>query len=429
MRLRITPDQARLGMSIEGLEDGWLSHPFWRERFVIRSLDDLERVRNGGTNLFIDTHRGTSPLKPASAQAALRSGPLKPARPTRSRSPDSNIAAAAPGKLPRRIAAPPAFDQADRKRASEVVRKSSKIITDVFDDCRRGHPVVMPQIVSVVRDIADALEHNSAAFSSVARLKEKDGYTYTHSIAVCALMITLARANNATRDEVHDFGIAGMLHDIGKLSIDSAILSKAGSLDNTELAEIRRHPEMGHRMLSDDPTVPPMALDVCLHHHERLDGTGYPFGLKGDQLTTAARIAVICDVYDAMTSNRPYKKGKSPIDAVTEMASLSDVIDQDLLSKFMRGIGVYPVGTLVRLRSNRLGVTMATTSASSRPAARAFYNIVDGHAAEYDDVILGDSFRDDQVVRMEEPKHRFGSDWISMKSKILAGQPLTPRSA
>ena len=282
MRLRITPEQARLGMSVEGLEDGWLSHPFWRERFVIRSLDDLERVRNGGTNLFIDTRRGTSPLPSASGRSASRSEPLSPARSMMSRSLVSNATKAAPGKLPRRIAAPLAFDQADRKRALAVAKRSTRIITDVFDDCRRGHPVVMPQIVSVVRDIADALDHNSAAFSSVARLKEKDGYTYTHSIAVCALMITLARANNATPEEVHDLGIAGMLHDIGKLSIDGAILCKPSALDEIEQAEIRRHPEIGHRMLSADPTVPPVALDVCLHHHERLDGTGYPFGLEGE---------------------------------------------------------------------------------------------------------------------------------------------------
>ena len=129
-----------------------------------------------------------------------------------------------------------------------------------------------------------------------------------------------------------------------------------------------------------------------------------------------------------MTSNRPYKRGRTPVEAITEMESLGDIIDQDLLSKFMRGIGVYPVGKLVRLRSNRLGVTMATTSANSRPAARAFYNIVDEHTAEYEDVILGDSLRDDQVVRIEEPEQRFGAGWTFMKSSILAGRPLTERA-
>ena len=429
MLLRITPQQARLGMSVEGLEDGWLSHPFWRERFVIRSPEDLARVRNGGTNLFIDVQRGTSPLALEPHPSSVRSAPSQALGAKRAVPSSTGSAKAIPARSPRRVAAPPAFDPTDRTVALAVARRSTKIISEVFDDCRRGHPVVMPQIASVVKDIAETLDHNNAAFSSVTRLREKDGYTYTHSIAVCALMITLGRANGATPREVSDLGIAGMLHDIGKLSIDSAILNKAGALDDEERAMIRLHPEMGHRLLATDPQVPSVALDVCLHHHERLDGTGYPFGLQGDQLTTAARVAVICDIYDAMTSNRPYKKGKNPTDAITEMETMHDVIDQELLVKFMRGIGVYPVGKLVRLRSNRLAVIMATTSTNSRPAARAFYNVVDGHFLDYRDVILGDSFRDDQVVRVEEPEQRFGEDWSTMGDLILAGRPIVKRSA
>ena len=429
MLLRITPQQARLGMSVEGLEDGWLSHPFWRERFVIRSPEDLARVRNGGTNLFIDVQRGTSPLALEPHPSSVRSAPSLALGAKRAVPSSTGSEKAIPARSPRRVTAPPAFDPTDRAVALAVVKRSTKIISDVFNDCRRGHPVVMPQIASVVKDIAATLDHNSAAFSSVTRLKEKDGYTYTHSIAVCALMITLGRANGATPREVSDLGIAGMLHDIGKLSIDSAILNKAGALDNEERAMIRLHPEMGHRLLATDPQVPSVALDVCLHHHERLDGTGYPFGLQGDQLTTAARVAVICDIYDAMTSNRPYKKGKNPTDAITELETMHDVIDQELLVKFMRGIGVYPVGKLVRLRSNRLAVIMATTSTNSRPAARAFYNVVDGHFLDYQDVILGDSFRDDQVVRIEEPEQRFGEDWSPMEDLIFAGRPIVRRSA
>ncbi|WP_125945699.1 HD-GYP domain-containing protein [Sphingomonas sp. ABOLG] len=427
MLIRITPKQARLGMIVEGLEDGWLSHPFWRERFVIKSMADLERVRNGGTNLFIDARRGPKPLTndlPHESSTAVR--PKTPAgRPAAL----LQVKKSSAPRLPRRLPTPPAFDQADRKRASAVVKRSAKIIGEVFDDCRRGHPVVMPQIAAVVKDIADALEHNGAAFASVTRLKEKDGYTYTHSIAVCALMITLGRANNATPDEVAELGIAGMLHDIGKLSIATSILGKAGPLDEGERALIRQHPEMGHRLLASDPQVPSVALDVCLHHHERLDGTGYPFGLHADQITTAARIAVICDVYDAMTSNRPYKKGKSPADAIVEMASLPDMIDQNLLLKFMRGIGVYPVGSLVRLRSNRLAVIMPTASANGRGAARSFYNIMEDRTSQYEDVVLGDSFKDDQVVKIDEGEEQFGDDWPAMRDRVLAGRSLPGQPA
>lgn len=420
--MRITPKQARLGMIVEGLEDGWLSHPFWRERFIIKSSADLERVRNGGTNLFIDARRGPAPLNNDLSRESIAS--VRPKTPAGRIATSPVLKKPSAVRLPKSIQTPHAFNQLDIKRASAVVSRSAKIIGDVFDDCRRGHPVVMPQILSVVKEIADALEHNGAAFASVTRLKEKDGYTYTHSIAVCALMITLGRANSATPSEVADLGIAGMLHDIGKLSMDSALLSKAGPLDADEHVMIRQHPEMGHRLLASDPLVPSVALDVCLHHHERLDGTGYPFGLHADQISTAARIAVICDVYDAMTSNRPYKKGKTPADAITEMASLPDMIDQALLLKFMRGIGVYPVGSLVRLRSNRLAVIMPTRSANSRGAARSFYNIMENCFSDYVDVVLGDSFKDDQVVKIDDGEGRYGDNWPVMRDAVLAGRSL-----
>jgi HD-GYP domain-containing protein (c-di-GMP phosphodiesterase class II) len=425
--VRITPKQAVLGMCVEGLEDGWLSHPFWRERFVIKTLDDLARVRDGGTNLFIDPERGTSPPALKASHASAKGSSLKLQGSNGSSASASNEAKRRVKNMPKRVSSPPLFGPADKMRAIAVAKRSKAIMSEVFDDCRRGHPVVMPQITSVVQEIANTLDQNSAAFTTVTRLREKDGYTYTHSIAVCALMITMGRAMNATPEEVCHLGVAGMLHDIGKLSIDKAILNKPEALDADEKAIIKLHPEAGHRLLADDPRIPAVALDVCLHHHERLDGTGYPFGLQGDQLTTAARIATICDTYDAMTSNRPYKRGRTPIDAITEMASLPDKVDQHLLFKFMRGIGAFPIGELVRLRSNQLGVIVPTTSANSRPVARAFYNIVDCRFADYVDVTISESFADDQVMSLEEPSERFGQEWSLIKDSVLEGRPLSGR--
>jgi HD-GYP domain-containing protein (c-di-GMP phosphodiesterase class II) len=218
-----------------------------------------------------------------------------------------------------------------------------------------------------------------------------------------------------------------MLHDIGKLSIDTEILCKEGALDEAEKAQIRLHPEAGHRSLASQPNVPPVALNVCLQHHERLDGTGYPFGLSGDQVTTAARIATICDMYDAMTSNRPYRKGMSPIEAITEMETLPGAIDRELLFKFMRGMGVFPVGNLIRLRSNRLALVMPTTSANSLPAARVFYNVPEGHLADYEDVVLTSGFAGDRAICPAEPPAELSGNWPEAKKCILAGLPLERR--
>lgn len=422
MRVRITPEQATVGMQVVGLEGGWFSHPFWRQRFIISSPEELVRVKDSGTILFIDTATGARP--------AVVETSVCPASPNLRRPSHASVNARDRSKgnrtrkMPARVSAPAAFDQTDKTRAVALAKRSLKIISDVFDDCRRGHPVVMRQIRSVVQDIANTIEQNSAAFASVTRLRDKDGYTYTHSIAVCALMITLGRETGSSPDEVNDLGVAGLLHDIGKLSIDEAILGKVGPLDAKEMAAIRRHPEDGHALLVALPNIPTVALEVCLQHHERLDGTGYPFGLQGGSVSNAARIATICDIYDAMTSNRPYQKGKLPIDAITEMEGLPGAIDQKILFKFMRSIGVFPIGKLVRLRSNRLAVVIPTTSKNSRLVVRAFFNAVDNHVIEYDDVVIGPSFNNDQVVSLEEPPDQFYEDWSTIRKKILSGRAL-----
>ena len=424
MLVRIKPDQARLGMYVKSFEAGWLSHPFWRTQFVIASNDDLTRVREVGADIFIDTTLGTG-VKPSGGNKT--SGEIAP-----SISPKSTIEPALPGeravvkakRMPRRAFSPPAFGKADKTRAAVLAQRSSQVVKSLFEDSRLGRPVATPEILTVVRDIADALEQSSAAFVSITRLKAKDDYTYTHSVAVCALMIMLARETDASPAAVRDLGVAGLLHDIGKLSIDEAILQKVGPLDEQERQQIALHPELGHAVLVREANLPLVALDVCLHHHERIDGSGYPFGLQNDGVTTAARMATICDVYDAMTSNRPYKKGKSPLDAITEMEETVGGLDRSLLFKFMRSVGVFPAGKLIRLRSNRLAVAIPTVSANCYPVARAFYNTVDSCLTDYEDVVLGNSFADDQAVSQEDPRRWFAADWSSMRASLVAGIPM-----
>lgn len=422
MPIRIKPEQAELGMYVQGFEGSWLSHPFWRTNFVIRSDADLLRIRSGATDILIDPDKGAAvalrqgvqPARPGAEPRrvpALRAG--TPLAPVRSR----------PKRLPRRVVGPPAFGKADEARATAVAERSARVVKELFDNCRLGQAIPTPQILEIVRDVADMLEQNSTAFASVTRLRAKDDYTFTHSVAVCALMISLAREAGASADLVRDLGAAGLLHDVGKLQIDEAILRKPGDLTVEERQQIARHPELGHAMLSAEMGVPAAALDVCLHHHERLDGSGYPFGLREGSITQAARMAAICDVYDAMTSHRPYRKGMSPVEALTQMAAMEGHFDRHLLFRFMRSVGVFPAGTLIRLRSNRLAVIMPTTRQGCRPVARAFYNTVETCLIDYEDAVLSERLNDDQALSEENPAVWFAQDWPTMSSRIIEGVP------
>jgi HD-GYP domain-containing protein (c-di-GMP phosphodiesterase class II) len=193
---------------------------------------------------------------------------------------------------------------------------------------------------------------------SLMRLKRHDEYRAMHAVAVCALMVSLAR-ELALDDEARvNAGLAGLLLDVGKATLPDALLDKPGALTEDEWTQVKTHPERGHALLKQTGGVTREALEVCLHHHERLDGSGYPQGLAGDALSELARMAAICDVYDAITSNRPYKHSWDPAEAIAHMASVKGAFDPALYSAFVRCLGIYPTGALVRLQSERLAVAL-----------------------------------------------------------------------
>lgn len=422
MRKQIRPDQVERGMFVDGFDGNWLAHPFWRAGFLVASHSQRQRLRDADVGIIIDTARGLDVAEshdgsPVLTQQAEQPAPLRPALRV------SHANRWAPAAAPK-VGTParPAFGKADKARATALAERSTKVVKALFDDHRLGREVPASLILPVVDDIVETLKHNISAFISVTRLKDKDDETYTHSVAVCALMISLARATGSPASTIQAMGLAGLLHDIGKVMIDDAILTKKGDLTEDEMREIRRHPELGHALLAADD-LPPVALDVCLHHHERLDGSGYPFGLAGDAVSQAARMAAICDVYEAMTTDRAYRKGMPPVAALAHMDGAPDEFDAQILFQFMRSIGVFPAGKLVRLRSNRLALVLRSNRTDRLPVVRAFYSTTDTEFVGYEDVVLSESFNDEQAISPEDPAKWFLNEWSSMSRRIMAGKP------
>ena len=171
-----------------------------------------------------------------------------------------------------------------------------------------------------------------------------------HSVAVCALMVALSHHLNLDEDQTHEAGLAGLLHDLGKASMPSEVLLKPGKLTVEEFDIMKSHPAEGHRLLLESGFEGAVPLDVVLHHHERVDGSGYPHGLKGDQISIYSKMGAVCDVYDAITSNRPYKAGWEPADSIKRMGEWCEAqYDKDVFQAFVSSVGIYPVGSLVRL--------------------------------------------------------------------------------
>jgi putative nucleotidyltransferase with HDIG domain len=257
----------------------------------------------------------------------------------------------------------------------------------------------------VIDDISESIARNASALVSLVRLKNRRDYTYMHSIAVCALMIALARQMKLTPEAVREAGAAGLLHDIGKMAVPPAILNKPGKLTDDEFATVKLHPQAGYELLKQAGEIGDIAMDVCLHHHEKMDGSGYPHRLKGDQISLHARMGAICDVYDAVTSDRAYKQGWPAAESIRKMASWCDThFDALLFRAFVKSVGIYPVGTLVRLTSGRLGVVIEQSETSLlTPRVRVFFSTKSNTHLTPVVVDLALPGEREQIVKSEDP--------------------------
>lgn len=406
--VKIKTDEARIGMFVHSVAGGWLASPFWRSQLVLSKAGDIQKLRDAGINeIVIDLTKGVGPEeRPVAGDAPTTPAPVSeiPAAP----SPRDE-----PARPRRRVLT-------ELQRAREVVEQSKVAVMAMFGEVRLGRAVDVESMLPLVDEITASVARDAGAMLNVTRLRTKDEYTYIHSIAVAALLVHFALHLKLPDQEVRDLGLAGLLHDIGKMAVPSALLAKPGRLDPPELELVRHHPETGHALLSAQPSLPGVVLDICLHHHERIDGRGYPFGLTGEQLSMAARMSAICDVYDAITSQRPYKRPWSPSDALARMRSWTGHFDEELLARFIDSIGIHPVGGLVRLRSSRLALVLAGNDADPiAPQVRVFYDIPTRRFVAQEDLIAsGDR---DPVHCAERGPLWFGDDWDVVTGAVIGG--------
>lgn len=226
--------------------------------------------------------------------------------------------------------APSTLQAEERQRTVETVAQATQTLRGSFDAVRMGQ-LQVEALNPVADEISDRIEASPDIFLKVTRLKTKDEGTYVHSLAVSALMMRLARSLGYAEDAMRELGVAGLLHDVGKLMVPNAILNKNGGLEAAERRVVRNHPEIGYRLLKEQGNVSEMILDICRYHHEALDGSGYPAGLKADRIGPEIRLATVCDVFEALTSTRPYKRPWTARDALNWMFDREQLFDKKMV--------------------------------------------------------------------------------------------------
>jgi putative nucleotidyltransferase with HDIG domain len=363
MLKKIRVSDLRAGMFVHEICGSWMDHPFWKKAFLLEENEDLKTLKTCGVQeVWIDTDKGLD----IGAEAVLST----PAESTKKVEDELKAIAKDPLREPRI----PIHEELERARKLQA--KSKAAVTSMFLEVRMGNAIKISDAAPLVEEISESITRNPEAFLNLARLKTKDDYTYMHSVAVCALMIALGKQLGLSGDDLKEVGLAGLLHDVGKMMIDDEVLNKPGKLTDEEFNLIKEHPRKGWELLKDSAEITSTALDVCLHHHERVDGTGYPERISGDTLTLFSRMGAVCDVYDALTSNRCYKNGWEPAETIRKMAEWRNGhFDERVFQAFVKTIGIYPSGTLVRLKSGRLAIVIEQTEKSLlTPVVKAFFS-------------------------------------------------------
>lgn len=391
---RINTADLRLGMYVHEFCGSWMEHPFWKAKFVVNNDKDLQRILDSSIDeVWIDVGKGLD----------LDDGQQGQTEEEVAAETEARLLAVEQAPLAERAS----LDE-EVRRAHKLCARSKKAVVAMFSEVRMGQAINAEQVTELVEEISNSVLRHPNALISLARLKSSDEYTYMHSVAVCALMISLARQLGLADIQVREAGMAGLLHDIGKMMIPDDILNKPGKLTDVEFDTVRGHPEAGTQILRDSQSVSAMVLDVCLHHHEKVDGSGYPHRLKGDEISLFAKMGAVCDVYDAITSNRPYKDGWDPAESVRKMAEWSKGhFDEAVFQAFVKSVGIYPTGSLVRLESGRLGVVMDQHERSLlTPRVKVFFSAKSKAPIPQQVIDLAKLVGRDKIIGRESPE-----DW------------------
>ncbi|WP_299489791.1 HD-GYP domain-containing protein [uncultured Shewanella sp.] len=263
-------------------------------------------------------------------------------------------------------------------KAGELLSESKRLIQKVLFETFEGKAIEIAPFENLADNMINMMCQDLDALSCMSALRNKDAYLLEHSVNVAFLLLTFGRFLKLEQSILKELVIGGILHDIGKIKVDINVLNKPGKLTNVEFEHIKSHQNHAIDILSSIKGLSQVSKDVCLMHHEKLDGKGYPLGLSGDEISLYGRMSCIVDIFDALTASRSYKEAMSPAAAFKILLSLTPFhLDKTLIYDFIRCVGIYPVGSLVELSNGLVGIVWtANKSDVLHPIVKCFYSVI-----------------------------------------------------
>lgn len=328
-RVKITPEELKISdYIVDFVGVGWLDTTFLKHKFVIKDKEHLDKV-----------------LK------KLKNNGIKELIVEREVLEDKKIETQIP-----EVAEEDFIDKKSLKSVSTLYKEAIVVTKSLLNDVRAGKLINVSEIKSITKEITAQAIIRGNLLSSVTKLKDYDDYTFQHSLNVSIFAASLAAKLNKDKKFIENITLSALLHDVGKMFIPNEILNKPGKLTDEEFELMKKHVTYGYEYLLK-VGMKESDIKICLEHHERADGSGYPNGLKDEEISIEGKIGAVVDIYDALTSQRIYKPKISPATALKMMMGWVDKhLNRKIFEFFVANTGIYPVGTLVLLNTNEIGI-------------------------------------------------------------------------
>ncbi|QFS88757.1 MULTISPECIES: HD-GYP domain-containing protein [Marinobacter] len=388
---RIPIAALKVGMYISDLNNDWIPHNTQRKKGVIKREETIEKIRRMGVQyVYIDVEKGLDAQDAETAQEVDQ----------RNEQALQNAGEQRPG-IQHKVALTEEIVIAQR-----IHSQAQGLVGSFMNNVKMGAAIDIAPIHQLADELQNSVLRNANALSCLGRIREKDNYLLEHSVNLSVLMSLFGNYRNLPADVLHQTVVGALLHDLGKILTPDDILHKPGRLTAEEFEVMKLHARHSRDILASTEGIGEIAVITAAQHHEKLDGSGYPEGLKGEEITEYGRMVAITDVYDAITSDRVYHKGMTPSQGLKKLLEWSgDHLDPELVKQFIRCIGLYPVGSLVLLESGRLGVVVETNDQDQRlPVVRVMYHTRFRLPITVETIDLSRAGNQDRIVRAVDPE-------------------------